>query len=88
MAEIIGISAGRKNKVTESSVKAILEGTGKESIFISLSGKTIRPCEGWRSTKMKDRPIYLKLQTRHKKRDWYRQIGFQDVPLNFCHFNP
>jgi hypothetical protein len=45
VAEIIGISAGRKNKVTESSVKAILEGTGKESTFISLSGKVIRPCE-------------------------------------------
>ena len=45
MTEIIGISAGRDGKVTESLVKAILEGTGKEHEFISLSGKLIRPCE-------------------------------------------
>ncbi|MTI83111.1 MAG: flavodoxin family protein [Firmicutes bacterium] len=45
MAEIIGISAGRKNKVTESVVKAVLEGTGKTYELISLSGKLIRPCE-------------------------------------------
>ncbi len=45
MTEIIGISAGRDGKVTESLVRAILEGTGKEYEFVSLSGKLIRPCE-------------------------------------------
>jgi hypothetical protein len=45
MTEIIGISAGRESKVTESLIKAILEGTGKINEFISLSGKLIRPCE-------------------------------------------
>lgn len=45
MAEVIGISAGRKNKVTESLVRAILEGSGREYEFVSLSGKLIRPCE-------------------------------------------
>ena len=45
MVDIIGISAGRKNKVTDSVIKAILEGSGKECEFISLSGKVIRPCE-------------------------------------------
>lgn len=29
MAEVIGISAGRKNKVTETLVRAILEGSGR-----------------------------------------------------------
>ena len=46
MTRIIGISAGRDGKVTESLVKAILEGSGEEYEFISLSGKLIRPCEG------------------------------------------
>jgi multimeric flavodoxin WrbA len=46
MTRIIGISAGREGKVTESLVKAILEGSGEEYEFISLSGKLIRPCEG------------------------------------------
>jgi multimeric flavodoxin WrbA len=45
LVNIIGISAGRKNKVTESAVKAILEGTNKPYELISLSGKLIRPCE-------------------------------------------
>ena len=45
MTEIIGISAGRENKATESLVKAILDGTGKKNEIISLSGKLIRPCE-------------------------------------------
>ena len=45
MTRIIGISAGRDGKVTESLVKAILEGSGQEYEFISLSGKLIRPCE-------------------------------------------
>jgi len=45
MAEIIGISAGRDGKVTESLVRAILEGSGRDYEFISLSGKLIRPCE-------------------------------------------
>ena len=45
MAEIIGISAGRKNKVCESVVRTVLEGTGMPYDFISLSGKLIRPCE-------------------------------------------
>jgi multimeric flavodoxin WrbA len=46
MSRIIGISAGREGKVTESLVRAILEGSGEEYEFISLSGKLIRPCEG------------------------------------------
>ena len=46
MARIVGISAGRDGKVTESLVKAILDGSGEEHEFISLSGKLIRPCEG------------------------------------------
>jgi multimeric flavodoxin WrbA len=45
MARIVGISAGRDGKVTESLVKAILEGSGEDYEFISLSGKLIRPCE-------------------------------------------
>jgi len=45
MTDIVGISAGRENKVTESLIRAILEGSGKECEFISLSGKLIRPCE-------------------------------------------
>ena len=44
MAEIVGISAGRHGKVTESLVRAILEGAGGDGEFISLSGKLIRPC--------------------------------------------
>ena len=44
MAEIVGISAGRDGKVTESLVRAILEGSGRDCEFISLSGKLIRPC--------------------------------------------
>lgn len=45
MVKIIGISAGRRRKVTESIVKAMLEGSGVDFELISLSGKTIRPCE-------------------------------------------
>ncbi len=45
MAEIIAISAGRKNKVTESLIRAILQATGKSYELISLSGLIIRPCE-------------------------------------------
>jgi len=45
MAEILGVSSGRDSKVTESLIRAILEGTGKDYEFISLSGKLIRPCE-------------------------------------------
>jgi multimeric flavodoxin WrbA len=45
MAEIIGISAGRAGKVTDSLVRAILEGSGRDCEFVSLSGKLIRPCE-------------------------------------------
>ncbi len=45
MVNIVGISAGRKNKVSDSLVKAILEGSGREHTFINLSGKLIRPCE-------------------------------------------
>lgn len=45
MAEIIGISAGRKNKITESLIETILQGTGKSYELISLSGKLVRPCE-------------------------------------------
>jgi multimeric flavodoxin WrbA len=46
MARIIGISAGRDGKVTESLVKAILEGSDEEYEFVSLAKKLIRPCEG------------------------------------------
>ena len=42
---VIGISAGRKNKVTESVVKAVLDGVNGDPTFVSLSGKLIRPCE-------------------------------------------
>ncbi len=45
MVDIVGISSGRKNKVSDSLVKAILQGTGREYTFINLSGKLIRPCE-------------------------------------------
>jgi hypothetical protein len=45
LSKIIGISSGRNNKVTESLIRSILEGTGKAYEFISLSGKLIRPCE-------------------------------------------
>jgi len=44
MAEIVGISAGREGKVTESLVRTILEGSGRDCEFISLSDKLIRPC--------------------------------------------
>ncbi len=46
MADIIGIGSGRKNKVVESVVRQVLEGTGKSFEFVSLAGKLIRPCEG------------------------------------------
>ncbi|ACB84310.1 flavodoxin family protein [Natranaerobius thermophilus] len=51
MKTILGISAGRKNKVTESVVEAVLTGAKEYSSadidyeLISLSGKLIRPCE-------------------------------------------
>jgi hypothetical protein len=45
LSKIIGISSGRNNKVTESLIRYILEGTGQAYEFISLSGKLIRPCE-------------------------------------------
>ncbi len=45
MSYIIGISAGRKNKVTESIVRAVLEGSGEKFELVSLSGKVIRSCE-------------------------------------------
>lgn len=49
MPLILGISAGRKGKVTDSAVRAVLDGAAKESdletSFISLAGKLIRPCE-------------------------------------------
>jgi multimeric flavodoxin WrbA len=44
MAEVVGISAGREGKVTESLVRAILERSGRDCEFISLSRKLIRPC--------------------------------------------
>ncbi len=46
MVDIIGISSGRKNKVVESVVRQVLEGTGKSFELVSLAGKLIRPCEG------------------------------------------
>lgn len=45
MHKIIGISAGRKDKITESLIRAVLAGTGMQFDLISLSGKLIRPCE-------------------------------------------
>jgi len=42
---ILGISAGRKNRVTESTVGAVLDGAGGDTEFVSLAGKLIRPCE-------------------------------------------
>lgn len=45
MAEIIGLSFGRKNKVCETATKVVLEGTGRSFELISLAGKLIRPCE-------------------------------------------
>lgn len=45
MSKILGISAGRKSKTTETVVKSVLEGTGEPFELISLSGKLIRPCE-------------------------------------------
>ena len=42
---VVGISAGRKNKVTESVVKAVLDRVKGRTVFISWSGKMIRPCE-------------------------------------------
>jgi len=45
LAEIIGLSFGRKNKVCETATRAVLEGTGKSVELVSLAGKLIRPCE-------------------------------------------
>ncbi|MDW7740514.1 MAG: flavodoxin family protein [Bacillota bacterium] len=45
MNKLIGISAGRKGKATESLIRAILAGTGTQYDLISLSGKLIQPCE-------------------------------------------
>ena len=45
MPSIIGVSSGRKGKASESLVRAILEGTGRDFELISLSGKVIQPCE-------------------------------------------
>jgi len=45
MAEIVGLSFGRKNKACETGAKAVLEGTGKEYELISLAWKNILPCE-------------------------------------------
>jgi multimeric flavodoxin WrbA len=44
---IVGISAsGRRNRVVEQTVRAILEETGQEYELISLAGKTINGCTG------------------------------------------
>lgn len=44
---ILGISgSGRKDKITEKAVKAVLEASGEEYEFISLSGKRINGCTG------------------------------------------
>ncbi len=48
MKKVIGLSAGRKHKVSETVIKAVLNGMNEEAIkheVISLSGKVIRPCE-------------------------------------------
>lgn len=41
---ILGIGAGRPGSITERTVRAILEETGLESEFVSLSDKTIGGC--------------------------------------------
>lgn len=50
MGYVLGISSGRKGKVTDSAVREILTGCSQnsdlEARFIGLSGKLIRPCEG------------------------------------------
>jgi len=44
---ILGISAsGRRNRIVEQTVKAILDQTGMEYELISLAGKTINGCTG------------------------------------------
>jgi multimeric flavodoxin WrbA len=45
LKQVIGISAGRKGKATDTLVEAVLAGTGIQFNLISLSGKFIRPCE-------------------------------------------
>ncbi len=42
---VIGLGSGRRGKVTESLVRMVLESTGMDHDFISLSGKLVRPCE-------------------------------------------
>ena len=42
---VVGVGAGRRGKFTESLVRTVLEGTGLDTEFISLSGKLVRPCE-------------------------------------------
>lgn len=45
MGKIVGISCSpRKDKFTSNLVQKVLEGTGKDTTFISLAGKTILPC--------------------------------------------
>jgi multimeric flavodoxin WrbA len=44
---ILGIStSGRRNRIVEQTVRAILDGTGMEYELVSLSGKTINGCTG------------------------------------------
>ena len=43
---IVGISAGRQKGVTSAAVKAVLEKSGMEYEYLSLSGKKISGCIG------------------------------------------
>ena len=49
MKKVIGLSAGRKNKVSETVIRAMINGMVEEELIdyevVSLSGKVIRPCE-------------------------------------------
>ncbi len=49
MKKVIGVSAGRKKKISETVIKAVLNGMKEfpdiETELITLSGKVIRPCE-------------------------------------------
>ncbi|SKA06928.1 flavodoxin family protein [Selenihalanaerobacter shriftii] len=44
--KIIGISAGRKEKITENAVKTVLEGSGLSFDFYSLSNFEVLTCDG------------------------------------------
>lgn len=45
MSKIIGISAGRKNKISDKSIKLILDNVNKETVFYSISDFEILTCD-------------------------------------------